>query len=172
MNLGIELAKAFMRGQLEPFAEPVEDSEQFIALLATYSERSASIESAVMELAHGSCHALTLALSDALGLDSALVITDAAGMPVHSGLYNTDLRLILDANGVHTIDEALNFWSRLAGGKCDATQIEVDDLYSICSCDEDEAAIVLEDFALIADFIQAEIIAKPYLQPAPAMRMG
>jgi hypothetical protein len=27
MNLGIELAKAFMHGELEPFAEPVEVSE-------------------------------------------------------------------------------------------------------------------------------------------------
>lgn len=75
MNLGIELAKAFMRGDLEPISEPVEDSEQFNALSATYSERSASIESAVMELAHGSCHALTLALSDALRLESVIELT-------------------------------------------------------------------------------------------------
>lgn len=152
---GVALAKAFMRGEIEPFPEPIEDSERFVALSGVYSAQNAAIESAVMELAHGACHTLTTALSGALGLDSVLIITDTSGMPVHSGLYQRERGLIFDANGAHRIEDSLIFWSRLAGSKCAATEMDVDDLCSLSGCDEDEAAIALEDFDLIAGFIQS-----------------
>jgi hypothetical protein len=158
MDQGIAFAKSFMQGDLQPFAVPVEDTDQFAVLSSAYSERNASIESAVMELAHGSCHTLTIALSEALGLSSAMVVADCAGMPVHSGLHNRELGLILDANGVHRVEDALTFWSRLAGGQCRAAPMEVDDLSSLSGCDDDDIAMALEDFGLIVDFIQAEII--------------
>lgn len=165
MNPGIELASAFMRGELHPFAKPVEDSKPFIALAETYSERSASIESALMELAHGSCHTLTIALAEALGTDDILLISDAAGMPVHSGLHNSELGLIFDANGTHGIDASLSFWSRLAGSKCTATQLDVDDLYALSGCDEDDIAMALEDFDLVAEFIRVAILGQADQHP-------
>lgn len=165
MGIGIKLAEAFMCGEIKSFATPLEDSQQFLALSESYTDKSASIESAVMELAHGSCHTLTIALSDALGIDTALVIEDSIGMPVHSALHNGELDLILDANGAHKIEDALSFWSSLAGSKCTARTMEIDRIYELCDCDDDQAAMALEDFDLIAEFIQDEIIGKLCEQP-------
>lgn len=172
MGLGVEFAKKFIKGELKPFNKPIEDSEHFALLSTTHSERNASIESAVMELAHGSCHILTVALSDALDLNSALVIRDTSGMPIHSGLHNSKLGLILDANGVHKIEDALKFWGSLAKKECYAAQIDVDDLYSLCSFDEDDAQMALDDFDLIADFIESEIIGKRPPRSTYTMGMG
>lgn len=157
---GLALAQSFLRGEIAPFDDPIENSAAFAALCDTYSERSANIESAVMELAHGSCHALTLALVAEFELETVLVIRDRAGKPVHSAIHNPDEMLILDANGVHSIEDDLAFWSQLTGQICTASVEEAEMIEAIYSCDEDEMALALEDFDMIAEFAQNEIISK------------
>lgn len=159
MSAGVELAKSFLRGELRACDLPFEDSQPFADLSLTYSERNASIEAAVMELAHGSCHDLTMALADALGLPAVTVIVNGAGMPIHSGLHHNDLGLFLDANGVHTLESALAFWGSIAGA-CHSVQMDIEDLSSISRCDDDASAVALEDFSLIAEFAQAEKLLK------------
>lgn len=157
---GLALAQSFLRGEIAPFDEPIENSDAFATLCDTYSETSANIESAVMELAHGSCHALTLALAEALGLDTVLIIRDRAGMPVHSAIHDEDEALILDANGVHRVEDALSFWSQLAGSPCRANAEDPEMLEAFYDCDEDERALAMEDFDLIAAFAQEESISQ------------
>jgi hypothetical protein len=173
MNPGIDLAQKFLAGELTAFELPIEDTQAFAALSETYSEKNASIQSAVMELAHGSCHDLTYALADALGLETVIAIVDETGMPVHSGLHNDAAKLMLDANGVHTIDGAVAFWSGISRQQCAARPMELDDLYDICGSDEDAAEIALEDFSLIAEFIQEALISVDQTfsteQPAPVI---
>lgn len=159
MSSGIDLAQKFLAGELKAFERPIEDTQEFADLSITYSEKNSSIEAAVMELSHGSCHDLTYALADALGLETVIAIVDEAGMPVHSGLYNDAAKLMLDANGVHTIDGAMAFWSGITRQQCAARPMELDDLYDICGSDEDAAEIALEDFSLIAEFVQETFLS-------------
>lgn len=159
MSSGIDLAQKFLAGELKAFERPIEDTQEFADLSITYSEKNSSIEAAVMELSHGSCHDLTYALADALGLKTVIAIVDEAGMPVHSGLYNDAAKLMLDANGVHTIDVAMAFWSGITRQQCAARPMELDDLYDICGSDEDAAEIALEDFSLIAEFVQETFLS-------------
>ena len=167
MSSGIDFAKKFLAGAVKAFDLPIEDTQAFVALSKAYSEKNASIESAVMELAHGSCHDLTIGLADALGQQTAMSIVDETGMPVHSGLYNSATQQMLDANGVHAIEASVAFWSGITRQSCSARLIEVDELYDISGCDEDAAEIALEDFSLIADFIQEELM--PADKPAPVI---
>lgn len=158
MSSGIDLAQRFLAGELKAFERPIEDTQEFAALSEIYSEKNASIESAVMELAHGSCHDLTIGLAEALSQETVVAIVDEAGMPVHSGLFNSAAQLILDANGVHSLEAAVAFWSGITRQKCSARLMELDDLYDISGCDEDAAEIALEDFSLIAEFVQEAFI--------------
>ncbi|WP_274644566.1 hypothetical protein [Pseudomonas serbica] len=159
MSSSIDFAQKFLAGAVKSFDLPIEDTQAFAKLSETYSEKNASIESAVMELAHGSCHDLTIGLADALSQEAVIAIVDDAGMPVHSGLYNSAAQLILDANGVHTIEAAVAFWSGITRQPCSARLMEVDELYGISGCDESSAEIALEDFSIIADFIQENFIS-------------
>jgi hypothetical protein len=164
MSSGIDFAQKFLAGEVKAFDLPIEDTQAFAALSEAYSEKNASIESAVMELAHGSCHDLTIGLADALGQQTAMSIVDETGMVVHSGLYNSATQQMLDANGVHAIEAAVAFWSGITRQSCSARLIEVEELYDISGCDEDAAEIALEDFSLIADFIHEELT--PAVEPA------
>ncbi|MDU8351082.1 hypothetical protein RYA05_04130 [Pseudomonas syringae pv. actinidiae] len=158
---GLAFANAFLAGKVQPFAYPVEDSKPFHALASSYSERNSAVESAVMELAHGSCHALTVALAKALDVRRVVVITDN-GLPIHSGLFDPVRQLILDANGVHSVAGAEAFWSGVVRNACKAREMIIDDLLSYSGCDESDAALALEDFDLIAQFIYDEhLISAP-----------
>lgn len=161
MTSAIDFAKKFLSGELTAFEHPIEDTEAFAQLSATYSERNSSIDSAVMELAHGSCHELTFALADALNQSFVIAIVDEVGMPVHSGLYNSAVQLMLDANGVHTVVKAVEFWSGITRQQCSAKQIEIDQIYYLSGCDESMAEQALEDFSLIVDFIEKDLLAPP-----------
>lgn len=165
MSHGINLAQLFLAGLVRPFDLPIEDTEAFAKLSEVYSERNTSIESAVMELAHGSCHDLTIGLANALSQQTVIAIVDEVGMPVHSALYNSAAQLLLDANGVHTVEGAVKFWSGITRQQCSARQMEVEQVYFISGCDESSAEMALEDFSLIAEFIQEELI--PVSTPAP-----
>ena len=143
------------------FERPIEDTEAFANLSGAYSVKNASIESAVMELAHGSCHDLTISLADALSQQTVIAIVDEAGMLVHSALYNSAAQLLLDANGVHTVDAAVAFWSGITRQQCNARQMDVEQIYHISGCDEESAEVALEDFSLIAEFIQEELMPAP-----------
>lgn len=158
MTPAIEFAKKFLSGELTAFERPVEDTEAFAQLSTAYSERSSSIESAVMELAHGSCHALTFALADALNQSLVIAIVDETGIPVHSGLFNSAAHLMLDANGVHTVDSSVEFWSKISRQQCSARQMETDQIYYLSGCDESMAEQALEDFSLIVDFIATDLL--------------
>lgn len=165
MSPAIDFAQKFLAGELTAFERPIEDSPAFAKLSEAYSEKNASIESAVMELAHGSCHDLTIGLADALSQQTVIAIVDEAGMPVHSALYNSAAQLLLDANGVHTVEGAVAFWSGITRQQCSARQMDVELIYDISGCDESAAEVALEDFSLIAEFIQKELM--PAVEPAP-----
>lgn len=167
-NPGLAFAQAFLRGDIAPFDGPIENSQAFVDLVDKWSERGATIESAVMELAHGSCHALTLALATKLDLETIAVIRGAGGMPVHSAIHDPAESLILDANGVHRIEDALAFWESLAGGRCTISYEEPEMLAAFYDCDEDEQNIALEDFNVIAEFATQEIICSHAFTQADA----
>lgn len=161
MSPAIDFARKFLSGELNAFEQSIEDSEAFAQLSTTYSERNSSIESAVMELAHGSCHELTFALADALNQSIVIAIVDEAGMPVHSGLYNSTAQLVLDANGVHTVASSVEFWSGIVRQQCSARQMDVDQIYYLSGCDESLAEEALENFSLIVDFIETDLLVPP-----------
>ena len=165
MSPAIDFAQKFLAGELTAFERPIEDTEAFAKLSQAYSERNSSIESAVMELAHGSCHDLTIGLADELSQQAVIAIVDETGMPVHSALYNSTAQLLLDANGVHTVERAVAFWSGITRQQCSARQMDVEQLYFISGCDESAAEVALEDFSLIAEFIQQELM--PTAEHAP-----
>lgn len=164
-NIGLALARAFMAGEILPFPCPIEDSEPFKALSEAYGERNSSIEAAVMELAHGSCHALSVGLANALNLTHVMVILDS-GFPVHSGLYDEERQFLLDANGVHTMDDALLFWSGIVKRPCSALVMEIYDLLAFSGSDEDAECIALEDFCIVAQFIYDEGMSSAALDVA------
>lgn len=165
MSPAIDFAQKFLAGELTAFERPIEDTEAFAKLSEAFSEKNASIESAVMELAHGSCHDLTIGLADTLSQQTVIAIVDESGIPVHSGLYNSAAQLLLDANGVHTVEGAVAFWSGITRQRCSARQMDVEQLYFFSGCDESSAEVALEDFSLIAEFIQKELM--PAAKPAP-----
>ena len=165
MSSAIDFAQKFLAGELSAFECPIEDTQAFARLSETYSERNASVESAVMELAHGSCHDLTIGLADALCQSTVIAIVDKAGMPVHSALYNSSAQLLLDANGVHTIAGAVAFWSGITRQQCSARQLDVEQVYCFSGCDEESAELALEDFSLIVEFIQEEILSTATAKP-------
>ena len=96
---------------------------------------------------------------------AVIAIVDETGMPVHSALYNSTAQLLLDANGVHTVERAVAFWSGITRQQCSARQMDVEQLYFISGCDESAAEVALEDFSLIAEFIQQELM--PTAEHAP-----
>jgi hypothetical protein len=155
MTVGIDLAQSFMRGELKAFEQPIENSKPF-AQLSWGCDQSVALESAVMELAHGSCHDLTLGLAEALGLEQVALISTVSGIPMHSALLNPERGLLLDANGVHTVDEAQAFWGRLAGEPCVMREVIRAHLSALSTFDEDAASLALEDFELVANFIRTE----------------
>lgn len=161
-SVGLTFAKAFIAGEILPFPCPIEDSKPFLALVEAHSERNASIESAVMELAHGSCHDLSVGLANALNLSHVMVIIDS-GFPVHSGLYDEERQFLLDANGVHTLDDALRFWSGIVKRPCSALLMEIYDLLAFSGSDEDAESIALEDFCIVAQFIYDEGLSNTVL---------
>ncbi|MBI6727339.1 hypothetical protein YA0089_27365 [Pseudomonas viridiflava] len=155
------LARSFLAGHILPFASPIENSESFIALSGSYNERNASVEAAVMELAHGSCHVLTMALAQALEVSEIMVITNC-GIPVHSGLFEPDRQTLLDANGVHSIESAVDFWSGIVRAPCTATLMPIEDLLPFSSCEDLDFHSALKDFDVIAQFAYHEgLISAP-----------
>lgn len=161
MSSALKFAKKFLAGELVAFKQPIEYTEAFSQLSDSYSPRNSFIESAVMDLCHGSCHELTFALADALSQSIVIAIVDEAGMPVHSGLYNSAAQLVLDGNGVHTVAGSVVFWNRITRQQCSARLMDVEQIYNLSSCDESSAERALEDFSLIVDFIETDLMAPP-----------
>jgi hypothetical protein len=154
MHPSILFAKAFLDGKVSAFPCPIEDMDAFAELNQTYSAENADIESAVMEYAHGSCHALTLALAEALQVDQVMVLRSGSGLPVHSGLLCHRGNLMLDANGVHRLEDAHAFWARLANEPLSVELMPLSHLVFFYSADEDEMAMALEAFECIHSFIE------------------
>jgi hypothetical protein len=154
MHPSILFAKTFLNGKVSAFPCPIEDMDAFAELSQTYSPDNADIEAAVMEYAHGSCHALTLALAEAMQVDKVIVLRSAANLPVHSGLLCEQRNLILDANGVHRLEDAHVFWTRLANEPLALERLPLSHLVFFYSPDEDEMEMALEAFARIQGFIK------------------
>lgn len=147
-----QLCDLFLKNELHSFKKELENSEVFIAAVSQYTDFGSSLESAVMELCHGSCHELTIILAELLEIKQIMLITDVHGFPIHSALWNGE-DLILDANGVHTIETALNFWTDLVKEKCESKVVSVKRLVVFAGCDEELVANALEDFEIVAKFI-------------------
>ncbi len=169
ISTGISFAQAFMRGEIEPFAEAIEDSDALAEAVDEGSEEAAFIESAVMELGHGACHALTLALVKELKLETVVVIRGAGGMPVHSAIHDPSRELILDANGVHDMEDAIAFWEDVTGERCTYSYEDPDMLEAFYDCDEDEMALAIEDFGIIAEFAKEEILSEEIETSSPSI---
>lgn len=153
----MQFVKDFLSGRVAPFETPIEDTDAFVELSSMSTERSANIESAVMELAHGSCHALSIALSLGNEETPILVLVNPAGLPIHSGLYNQSRDLVLDANGVHRTEQLVAFWSRIAREPLQQKIMKVEELMFFYDVDDDEIDITLEDFGYVIDFIENDL---------------
>ncbi|CAM3784455.1 hypothetical protein VRRI112168_00285 [Vreelandella rituensis] len=147
---GLDFARAFLRGEIAPFAEPLEHSDSFSDALN--SPEGNDLESCIMGLAHGDCHSLTAALADRLDVENVVMIrTAGGGAPVHSGLHHPERGLLLDANGVHRVEDACRFWSVIGGEPCKAVPTTTDGFCS--NYDEEDADYALSHFAIIAAFV-------------------
>lgn len=171
MHPSILFAKAFIEGKVSAFPSPIEDMDAFAELSQICSAENMDIESSVMEYAHGSCHALTLALAEAIQVDQVMVWRSADGLPVHSGLWCQSRSLILDANGVHRLEDAHAFWAQLAGEPLTAEVVPLSHLVFFYSIDEDEVALALEAFESIFDFIEQHCDCVPTVnqQSSPSL---
>jgi hypothetical protein len=147
-----QLCDLFLKNELHSFKKELENSEVFIAAVSQYTEFGSSLESAVMELCHGSCHELTIILAELLEIKQIMLITDVHGFPIHSALWNGE-DLILDANGVHTIETALNFWTDLVKEKCESKVVSVKRLVVFAGYDEDVMNDVLDNFEIVSKFM-------------------
>lgn len=147
-----QLCDLFLKNELHSFKKELENSGIFIAAVSQYTEFGSSLESAVMELSHGSCHELTITLAELLEIKQIMLITDVHGFPIHSALWNGE-NLILDANGVHTIEKALSFWTKLINEKCESKVVSVKRLVVFAGYDEDIMNDVLDNFEIVSKFM-------------------
>lgn len=155
MNNTFALVSEFIEDRISPFKKELENSTVFLNMLHEQSEMSATIESAVMELCHGSCHQLTIGLADLFEIQECLLITTEVGIPIHSALLNKNK--ILDGNGIHEIENSLKFWSSITREKCIYRIIEIEELCGFIGFDEESYQMAVEDFEYIAEFILKNI---------------
>src|SRR5690606_24733511 len=106
----IGFAKRFLQESIPPFSSPIEYMDVFHDVIDQSTEASANLESAVMGLCHGNCHSLTVALASALNQPTVILFSHNEEIAIHSALYNQSENTVLDANGIHTIDDAQAFW--------------------------------------------------------------
>ena len=152
MNQSIKkLCDLFLKNELRCFKKELENSDVFFSSTTQYTTFGASLESAVMELCHGSCHELTIGLSELLGTEKIVLITDGAGFPIHSALLN-DEGFILDSNGIHKIEDALIFWKSIIKETCKYTIENVEFLHLFAGSDDSVIYDTLIDFELVAKF--------------------
>lgn len=140
----------FLKGRISPFQLELENSDVFIDLSQEFSEKSAMIESCVMELCHGSCHELTIGLADLFDIEKCALITTDSGFPIHSALFKDNL--FLDGNGIHSEKNMLSFWQNIVKEKCKIKIIEIEDLHVFAGHDEDSIQMTIEDFEIVAGF--------------------
>lgn len=154
----IEFLRRFFDGRIKPFSCEIENMDVFFEHKDDVSPSGITIEDAVMEYAHGSCHMLSIALAEEMGVNELMVFTDKSGMPVHSALYSGDNGFILDANGVHRLDDAKKYWECLAGYKLNYSLKTIQDLAFFCEPSEDEIEDALDAFTCIHSFIDSHFI--------------
>lgn len=149
------LIDQFIQNRIKAFKIEIENSDLFINLAMENSEKSATIESCVMELCHGSCHYLTIGLADLFEIKKCALITTESGFPVHSALISNGL--FLDGNGVHDEQNVLSFWEGVVKEKCKFKIIEIEELCVFAGYEEDSVQMVIEDFEIVANFMLENI---------------
>ncbi|WP_455233210.1 hypothetical protein [Geopseudomonas aromaticivorans] len=158
MKAGLDLARRFLAGELAPVDQLLEETDLPV-----------EVAHAVELLAHDACHDLAIALAESFGVIELVVIVDQLGMPVHSGLLNPNLSLMLDANGVHTLEASCAYWSGRIDAACRHRVMAIEDLAVFSDPDEDQVVYVLDEFARVAQHLEQTLSPSSPLLAAPGL---
>lgn len=157
----LAFVQQFVEGLIKPFPDPLEDSEALYDIMRTDPDRYGQVMRLALKYGgHQGRHALTLALSQAFPDSRLMVIATRDGMTLHSGLWNHEHDLLLDANGVHSRDSLVAHWTgRMLGEPVYLKPVSQDDIIELSNCDEEGLREALEQFGALATYMQANMEA-------------